>query len=390
MYSSLGYHTFVKALYLTQEEAGLLFRDFKSYRDLTHEICIIGPQKYQNDPQARHYQIVYPRQNKGIIWKIRFSNTGFMHNGKVLSCSVKAVINPKILTGEKKYLEAANADYLEKIKTIFNTEARKISHRLMEFDSYSLNRLDYCINFDVNELLKDCPCELKETLPQLLMELIRRGNIPKHFSDTYPNPFQFYLKSGAVVVNCYWKHDDLFRNFPDCQDLEKSYPIIRFEVQYKYQKLYAAKGKMEKEMKCKINNREMSYLQHMMSDEMCYENIRRYFYEIIRRGDYYSFREAKRIIERKVEKWDKISRLINALELVNYYGSIANAKANLHGEQLVEFRRSIRDLEDLRINPVTIPEDKGIKHIRNLLDAYYDKMSEESVKNWIMKMNCYD
>lgn len=44
-----------------------------------------------------------------------------------MSCSIKAVINPKILTGEKSYIIAADAGYLEEIERIFNKEADKIS-----------------------------------------------------------------------------------------------------------------------------------------------------------------------------------------------------------------------------------------------------------------------
>ena len=48
-----------------------------------------------------------------------------------------------------------------------------------------------------------------------------------------------------------------------------------------------------------------------------------------------------------------------------------------------DFRRSLRDLDAIRINPVTIPEEYGIKYLPNLLDTYYNKVREE--KNAALK-----
>ncbi len=45
-----------------------------------------------------------------------------MIGDQYMSCSVKAIINPKILTGEKSYIMAVNVCYLEKIEEIFNIE----------------------------------------------------------------------------------------------------------------------------------------------------------------------------------------------------------------------------------------------------------------------------
>ena len=100
MFSSMGYHTLAISMGLTQAEADMLLNDFKKYRDRTGEIYI-EQKKYKIDPMGRHIEIKYLNRHKGIIWRIRFSNKGFITNGKAVSCSIKAVINPKILTGEK-------------------------------------------------------------------------------------------------------------------------------------------------------------------------------------------------------------------------------------------------------------------------------------------------
>lgn len=418
MASSIGYHTFAISMSLTQAEADTLFNDFKKYRDRTGEIYI-EPKRYKIDSLGRHIEIKYLTQYKGISWKIRFSNKGFIINGKYVSCSIKAIINPKILTGEKSYIIAADAGYLEEIERIFNKEAEKISPILKRFNYYSLNRLDYCINFDVSELKFKCPLELTEKIPEIMMELLKRGDIPDGFSEEYGDQFQFYLKSKSIVINCYWKYDDLIKNFPDCNDLEKSYNIIRFEVQYKYPKVRTVMAEIKKEYAslrsgiiAKLNGQdfydfyenpdsfdrlklkksvellntsassETAIMMYMLSDDKCAGVIKNYFNKTIKPGAYYTFARAKRIIEDKVAKWEKIIRLTDALKLISNCGGIAKAKAGIYGKDLEDFRRSLRDLADLGINPVTIPEEWGITYIPNLLDVYYDKIAKEQAKKW--------
>lgn len=418
MLTSIGYHTFVKSKSLTQEEAGLLFKEFKKYRNNTQEICIMGPYGYEKDPFGRHFEIVYPKQYKGIQWKIRFSNRGFYVDGEFKPCSIQAIINPKVLIGEKSYIVAADASYLKEVEKIFEQEAEKISPFLKGFNMYRLNRIDYCINFDVSELKFEYPPELTTELPKLIMNLIKCADIPDHFEKIYNEEYQFYLKSKSVVINCYWKHDDLSRNFSDCKDLEKSYNIIRFEVQFKYPKVFSVsneiKNKRErqksvlmkaigkegmgcfpearsgidaKKQKCLSETfmnfarlDEIAIMETMLSDEQCSKRIEDYFYKVIKEGNYYTFDAAKKVIESRVSKWEKVIRLETALQLVCEYGSIAEAKKALQGEELEEFRRSLRDLAGISINPVTIPKVWGIEYIPNLLDNYFLLCGEEQRK----------
>ena len=266
---------------------------------------------------------------------MRFSNRGFMINDKFMPCSVKAIINPKILTGEKSYIIAAHASYLEKVERAFNAEAQKISPMLKRFGCYSLNRLDYCINVDVSEM-EIYPAGLREELPEKIMELIKYGDIPKNFSEEYKEKFQFYLKSGTVVINCYWKYFELAKEFDECIDLKKSYDIIRFEVQYKYPKVCETLSKIKKEfakyksdmiqkLRCqaisdidnKLDGADMKfkqtvemlkgsvsddmikkmYMLSMMSDAKCMEVIKKYFNKTVKPGFYYTFDLARRKIE---------------------------------------------------------------------------------------------
>lgn len=69
--------------------------------------------------------------------------------------------------------------------------------------------------------------------------------------------------------------------------------------------------------------------------------------------------------------------LIDALELGSHCRSLAKAKTAYQGEEPSAFKRTLKDLTCLNNNPVTIPREWGIKHIPNLLYAYFDKVNEE-------------
>ena len=67
------------------------------------------------------------------------------------------------------------------------------------------------------------------------------------------------------------------------------------------------------------------------------------------------------------------------MELINECHGIARAKSKLYGPDLDDFNRSLKDLDDLLINPVTIPRRWNIRHIPNLLRAYDDAVYEEQL-----------
>lgn len=415
MFTSIGYHTFVISKNLTQEEAEALWKSFKQYRNNTGEIYIEGPCEYDKDPFARHFEIKYVGKYKGIWWKMRFSSRGFCVDNDFKPCSIKAVINPKILSEQKSYIVAAKADSLEKVRECYDHEAAKISPILGGFYNYSLNRIDYCINFDVSELKCGNSLELKEELPKRIMQLIKWSDIPDKYHEEYREENQFYLKSDSVVVNCYWKYAELKKDFPNCKDIKKSYDIIRFEVQFKYPKVSTVLRSVRKEityqrrqqMKEWMNLRgfefhekqstadeerakkltamrekvclrdEIVIMRRMLSDEECSDVIEKYFSEIIKHGDYYTFDTAKRMIEAKTSSWDKAVRLTDALKMIRDSGGITRAKKTLQKKELETFRRSLRELAKLKINPVTFPNEWGIEHIPNLLDNYYLIRAEE-------------
>lgn len=401
MIVSIGYHTFSISKMLTQDQATVVFKHLKEIVR-SGELNIIKLLGYGYNPRDRHYKFTYKNNKKGITWIIKFGESGFYRDGELLSCSIKSVINPKILLGENTYIVAANSSHISDVETLFNMEARRISPILGSFYDYSINRVDYCINFNVFELIKGCPDDLKPDFPQMIMQLIKKGDIPEHFEKVYDNIGQFYLKSNSVVINCYWKYYDLISNFPDCISLPESLGIIRFEVQCKYPKMYtlktALKNKKEngkeyivpstsfsednevlaEEFKISKHNSAI-VVEGLFSDERCFEMISTYYDKTIKSGNYYSLKEAKIRINERVFSWQKAQRLIETLEFINKQGGIANAKSTLKKNDLEIFRRSLRELKALKINPVIIPQEWGIAYMPNLLDKYCQIRIEEEI-----------
>jgi len=197
---SLGYHTFAIVLRLTYIEAQSLYNDFPKQAEIrTFQIRKTETPsgadsftKWLHANFSRYYVMDYPGQNKGITWIMRMNagSPGFIKRplgyigrptlDKDKSCSIRAIINPKVFTavvGKKDFLTAASAGDLKAVKDLFNMEAEKISPLLNRFDSYSMNRGDYCANFLLQGLEKYCPPDKKEELPKMIMELIKRSDV---------------------------------------------------------------------------------------------------------------------------------------------------------------------------------------------------------------------
>lgn len=289
------------------------------------------------------------------------------------------------LAGIHDYITAATYSDMDIAIIRFNEEMKRISPLLKSFSDYSLKRIDYCVNFDIRELAPNCS-------PEQMMNLIRRSNIPTYYEEwteyntishrSKSRPGSFYLISPSININCYSKFEQLqerslenkANGYPPIPQstLDAAKNIIRFEVQCKYHKMYTLSNKAEAS-----GNKDINKFENLLSPGTCIDIIVSYFNKIIKKGDWYSLQEAVRIVKRQNYNCQKQKRLINALELVSQCCSLAKAKTAYQGEELEAFKRTIKDLINLKINPVTIPREWGIKHIPNLLYTYFDKVQEE-------------
>lgn len=213
------------------------------------------------------------------------------HKAEDRCCSIKARINPKILLGLDDYIASADGTYLKDLIAVFNQEAKKLSPILKDFYFYSINRVDYCVNFD----LEDLGIGL---YPADYMVLIQQADIPNHFIEhkeyqgtthrKKPGLNSFYLKNNSVHINCYWKYYQLQTQFPSVPYIDDSFYIIRFEVQCLYLKTHL----MQKQIKDYDNFENL--ISVMLSDELCQKVITGYYYKTIGRGDYCSLDAARK------------------------------------------------------------------------------------------------
>ena len=307
--------------------------------------------------------------------------------------SIRATINPKVLNGIKDYLTAANADCLDEAERNFNVKADKISPILREFANYRLNRADYCFNLDPVEL--EMGCSAKQ-----LFDLIRQGHIPRHFQlakeyckkskKMRPYEHDFRLESKSGVISFYLKHAQLLDRFGDCPDLENARELLRFEMKHFYPKIYAMskpiKNRVQKEMLESespeavwndiFNGDIVNPTMELLSDVTSESVVQTYFNKVVRKGDYFTLDGARWMVKAHNFRNDKEERLLFVLEQVSKYRGIPNAMKKMSGVDLADFKRSLKDLDKIFVNPVTIPRDWGIPHIPNPLKAYYEKMYE--------------
>lgn len=197
--SSLGFHTLTLSNISFLSETKYLRSDFKRYSQETGAI-----QMYEDHGNLR---IKFLNRAVGIEWLIRYEI--YLQNLGVAVDIVEVTINPKILGGIHDYITAATYDDMEAAIANFNRISARISPGLGKFEDYSLKRIDYCINFSLNELTPGC------TYDQM-MKLIKQSDIPPHYKEwmkydttshrTKTRPSSFYLMNESVHINCYSKY----------------------------------------------------------------------------------------------------------------------------------------------------------------------------------------
>ena len=395
--SLLGYHSFSIYQKLSAEDNFSLNNDFIGYMRNSNRIKRSPVMNKNGITIGTEYTY---KQPTGIRWLIVDMDAG----NRFKIYGVKVVITPKVLL-EKNYVAIATEKDTEQIKTAFNNEARKISSILGTFDNYSMSRCDYCLNVDLKEL--SIPCTSTQ-----MMALIKKGNIPIHFTERMvyditshrkkSDENSFYLESGSVVVNCYDKHTQLIleTNHP-CLNKNDADSVIRFEVQCRYPKLYAiSKGYKVPSFSMPVTLAHLTAgkLQALYGDIIAESHItipinallshstsasiiNKYFKKIVRAGDYYTLEKAKRIIQSSEYHPKKKARLVDALTITSQCRGIHKVKNILKDKKLIAYKQSLKDLDYLRVNPVTIPRDWNIEYIPNLQNAYYDRVSDMQVED---------
>lgn len=381
MKSSLGFHTMSLSLPICYGEYYELLGHFIDYSKRTHDIRIYRvdqKNQYHHLDERKEYLPLKVKisfvKYRGITWTINNTTSRYCTGDYV----VNVTINPKFLAGIQTYITAANLSDMDIAISNFNQISRSISPILSGFHDYRITRIDYCVNLSLSELVPGCPYDQ-------VMNLIKRSNIPSRFKEwtcydnvahrTKTKPGSFYLMNRSVHINCYSKYMKLLEQSDNNMNhgyppipidaLEASKDIIRFEVQCKALKMMRLYNSISE-------HEDPSYNKYrsLLHPIFCADLITKYYWSTIGKGDWYSFTEAVRKIEQKHYNIQKQKRLISVIKLVNSSRSVSKLKENLSGDKLRIFNLTIKDLMSIRINPVTIPREWGIPHIKDPLNEF--------------------
>lgn len=391
--TSAGYHTFSFYQKLSNDDYTMLISDFREYR---HKIGDIKDFPIKD----KHGKVIgweYTHlRDKGIRWRLLSSeaSNGFSWQG------IAVIVNPKALI-EGDYITAAQESDIDVVGKKFNDEAKRISSVLLKFGWCSLSRADFCLNIDLKEL--GIPCT-----PEMMIALIKQGNIPKHYKERrwydeslhrkVADKNSFYLENKSMTINYYWKYPQQEdTSHPNFLFRESSRNVIRLEVQYKYPKLYPIAKEHRRESKFFISPEGLSAeemyqeitspetpnpsipVDVVLSGRVSDRIIRKHFAQIIGRGDYFTLDGARSIVESYNYRHDKEERMIWTLRWIRKNYGIARAQAKLHGPDQAEFKRSLKDLNSIGVNPVTLPRRWNIEYIPNLLRTYDESIYEEEL-----------
>ena len=375
------------------DEVWQLIADFLTYREKTGDIEMY---RFKNGKPIIYYPSSflppkvtiefkdrerYGDGDRGINWCIRKSEW----SNDYFDYIIEATINPKILAGIKDYLTAATYNDIDLAAANFNKISQEISPLLHSFSNYRISRIDYCVNISLDEFIPECT-------PMRFMNLIKRSNIPPHYEEWMKyddtahrmksRPESFYLKSKSVNINCYSKYLQLLnkseervkkkRSPIDQETIDASRNIYRFEVQCKYLKIFSMSQKAKE-----AGDRSINKYKSLLDPLICTTIVSDYYKKVIGKGDWYTLSTAIQIIKSKGFNSQKEQHLINALKDVSRCRSLAKAKESCPIEKIGTFTRTLKELENLNINPVTIPREWNIKHIPNFLRAYFTEVMKE-------------
>ena len=405
--SSLGFHTITLTLSLLYDEANQLTTNFYRYKMRTGNIEMYRLKDgkpiiyYPSDHLPPEINIKFKDRyrygdgDRGIRWCIRKSE--WLND--YFDYIIEATINPKILAGITDYLTAATYNDINLATDNFNKISHEISPLLHSFSNYRITRIDYCVNISLDEVLPECD-------PMRIMNLIKRSDIPPHYEEWMKyddtahrmksRPESFYLKSKSVNINCYSKYLQLLNKSQE--NVEKGYSpidqetidaarnIYRFEVQCKYHKIYSMSQKAKE-----AGDRSINKYKSLLDPIICTTIVSDYYKKVIGKGDWYTLSEAIQITKSQGFYCQKEDHLIQTLKYVSQCRSLAKAKESCPDKMLKAFIRTLKELENLNINPVTIPREWHIEYIPNFLRSYLDQLSESNFdhSDQNMKANYY-
>lgn len=264
---------------------------------------------------------------------------------------IEIQLNPTKLL-DKDIIELTHEEDLQELEQKFNDVVAGIHLDLNTFMYWTLRRIDYSINIKTEHV-------------EEYIQLFQRGDIPYRFKMMYDKKSKrrkhkkgsMYLKSNSATINFYNKFDERLNHTGE--EVENARNILRLEVQCSKGKTDALKRKYEFDMK---------YLYYFLSKEISDYVIHYYYDKTVGAGNYYKLDKAIKIVEESSLRASTKQKLIELLKDINAKRSLYEVKSAFKDRKDREsFNRHIKQLRELGINPVTIPQRWNIDCLENLV-----------------------
>lgn len=278
--------------------------------------------------------------------------------------AIEMQLNPKRLIEHSNNIKITKDKDIVKISNEFNKIVKSIDECLPEFYYWTLKRIDYA-TYVITDYVKE------------YIQLFQRADRPSnHFKELYDIKSKrrkqlegsFYLYSRGTAINFYDKEFERRENqkkynLPN-DDIKNAKNILRIEIQCNKSKTDYMKSKLEFETK---------NLFYFLNLDISRDTILYYYKKTIGEGDYYTLNKAREIINNSKYSLRKKHILIQVLELINTKRSIWKAR-NEFIKSNATFNSYLKDIRGLGINPVTIPRNKDIEFLENVISKIEKQM----------------
>ena len=291
--------------------------------------------------QIKHYK-KFQKVGNGV-YKYNYQNIHFVYY--LFTHTLLIFTNTHTLLHKKDITLNDYGPYMDRLRRILNVVVGQ-PYKL------TLNRIDYYTNliFDTNDQLDDV-CKLIQLYPHNYKRM--------KTSQQYDTSIHLHTKKGQNNINIYNKYVESGYN----KRFDKT---LRVEIQNK-------KALTQKQQqKFGIDRKLKNYWNKNMFQKLYLDFLIPFLYE----GDHYKLENAKRIVITSSYTPTIKKNLCEFLEEINQYG-MEDTK-HLHSKNTI--KRNIGRLEELGINPITLPKGCKSSYIPSLLKLVQDETKKLLIK----------
>lgn len=290
------------------------------------------------------------------------------------------ILQPVKQLGNHNHYDVCRSDQMEEVGTIFDKQIEVFfgeDSSLTSFFYWHPKRIDYAFSIELDS----------RSILENYIKLFQRTNIPKRFKEPYimeqhrrgQREGSFYIMINEYVhINFYDKFDQRVKKAIKENEVLVIYKrnIIRFEIQCFPRKVNNIKYSKRFESKMLLN-----FLDPIIAEEV----LLKYYEKTIGFGDYYTYSNAIKLIEKSKFETKIKKEMVELVKLIRQKRNINEAKKEYVDEKNKSedrFYLLIKKLNDYGINPVTIPKSWKVR------DGFLPNPISE-IKNNFQSHQCY-